>query len=92
VFWTSALELGLKWSGSGGVLLKQYEYQRYCCRRLQSGSKEKMYSGTLDCWRKIAANEGMNAFFKGAGSNILRGTGGAIVLVLYDEIKKYLSE
>lgn len=58
---------------------------------MQSGAKEKMYAGTLDCWRKIAANEGMNAFFKGAGSNILRGTGGAIVLVLYDEIKKVLS-
>lgn len=58
---------------------------------MQSGSKEKMYSGTLDCWRKIAANEGMSAFFKGAGSNILRGTGGAIVLVLYDEIKKVLA-
>lgn len=61
------------------------------CRGVQSGSKEKMYAGTLDCWRKIAANEGMGAFFKGAGSNILRGTGGAIVLVMYDEIKKLLS-
>eukprot|EP01025_Chloroclados_australasicus_P016609 TRINITY_DN1836_c0_g1_i3.p1 TRINITY_DN1836_c0_g1~~TRINITY_DN1836_c0_g1_i3.p1 ORF type:complete len:373 (-),score=46.79 TRINITY_DN1836_c0_g1_i3:293-1411(-) len=57
---------------------------------MQSGSKERMYNGTLDCWQKIAANEGMGAFFKGAGSNILRGTGGAIVLVLYDEIKKLL--
>lgn len=57
---------------------------------MQSGSKEKMYSGTIDCWRKIAANEGTSAFFKGAGSNIIRGTGGAIVLVMYDEIKKVL--
>lgn len=59
---------------------------------MQSGSKEKMYTGTLDCWRKIAAQEGTGAFFKGAGSNILRGTGGAIVLVMYDEIKKYLND
>jgi hypothetical protein len=57
---------------------------------MQSGSKDKMYAGTIDCWRKIAANEGMSAFFKGAGSNIIRGTGGAIVLVMYDEIKKVL--
>lgn len=57
---------------------------------VQSGAKEKMYSGTMDCARQILANEGAGAFFKGAGSNILRGTGGAIVLVLYDEIKKYL--
>jgi len=56
---------------------------------MQSGRKggDVMYKGTLDCWRKIAANEGGAAFFKGAFSNVLRGTGGAIVLVLYDEIK-----
>jgi len=56
---------------------------------MQSGRKgaEVMYTGTLDCWKKIAKNEGTNAFFKGAFSNVLRGTGGALVLVLYDEIK-----
>jgi len=56
---------------------------------MQSGRKggEIMYTGTLDCWRKIASQEGTGAFFKGAFSNILRGTGGALVLVLYDEIK-----
>lgn len=42
---------------------------------------ERQYSGTLDCWRKVAANEGMGAFFKGALSNVLRGAGGAFVLV-----------
>lgn len=47
-----------------------------------------MYTGTLDCWRKIAKDEGGKAFFKGAWSNVLRGMGGAFVLVLYDEIKK----
>lgn len=58
---------------------------------MQSGRKEgRQYSGTFDCWKKVAANEGVGAFFKGAGSNVLRGTGGAIVLVMYDEIKKYL--
>eukprot|EP01026_Neomeris_dumetosa_P031639 TRINITY_DN25076_c2_g1_i1.p1 TRINITY_DN25076_c2_g1~~TRINITY_DN25076_c2_g1_i1.p1 ORF type:complete len:350 (-),score=42.48 TRINITY_DN25076_c2_g1_i1:225-1274(-) len=49
---------------------------------------EKMYKGQLDSWYKIAAQEGVPAFFKGAFSNILRGTGGALVLVLYDEFKK----
>lgn len=49
-----------------------------------------MYTGTMDCWRKIAKNEGSNAFFKGALSNVLRGMGGAFVLVLYDELKKVL--
>lgn len=57
---------------------------------MQSGGKEKMYNGTIDCWKKIAANEGSGAFFKGALSNVLRGAGGALVLVLYDEIKKVI--
>jgi len=59
---------------------------------MQSGRKggEVMYSGTLDCWRKIAKNEGAGAFFKGAFSNVLRGTGGALVLVMYDEIQVLL--
>ena len=57
---------------------------------MQAGRKDVLYTGTLDCWRKIAANEGPAAFFKGAGSNVLRGTGGALVLAGYDEIKKYI--
>ncbi|KAK3894183.1 hypothetical protein Pcinc_002040 [Petrolisthes cinctipes] len=59
---------------------------------MQSGRKggDIMYKNTIDCWRKIAKNEGTNAFFKGAFSNVLRGTGGALVLVLYDEIQVVL--
>lgn len=59
---------------------------------MQSGLPvaERQYSGTLDCWAKIASQEGMGAFFKGALSNVIRGAGGAIVLVMYDEIKKVL--
>jgi len=59
---------------------------------MQSGRKgaDIMYSGTIDCWKKIAKNEGGAAFFKGAFSNVLRGTGGALVLVLYDEIQVFL--
>eukprot|EP00968_Pinguiococcus_pyrenoidosus_P006952 scaffold462_cov195-Pinguiococcus_pyrenoidosus.AAC.22 len=60
-------------------------------RRLQMQSNkpksEWVYSGTLDCFAKIAANEGMGAFFKGAGANALRTVGSAMVLVLYGEIK-----
>ncbi|XP_026702789.1 ADP/ATP translocase 1 [Athene cunicularia] len=59
---------------------------------MQSGRKgaDIMYKGTIDCWKKIAKDEGSKAFFKGAWSNVLRGMGGAFVLVLYDEIKKYV--
>jgi len=59
---------------------------------MQSGRAKAdiLYTGTADCWKKIYKNEGGSAFFKGAFSNVLRGTGGALVLVLYDELKKVL--
>lgn len=59
---------------------------------MQAGraASEIQYKSTLDCWKKIAVNEGPKAFFKGAMSNIIRGSGGALVLVLYDEIQKAL--
>jgi len=58
---------------------------------MQGGRKitERHYSGYADCVRKIYLREGgMGAFYKGALSNVLRGFGGAIVLVLYDELKR----
>ncbi len=56
---------------------------------MQSGraKSDMMYKGTLDCWAKIYKSEGGGAFFKGALSNVFRGTGGALVLVFYDELK-----
>jgi solute carrier family 25 (adenine nucleotide translocator) protein 4/5/6/31 len=54
---------------------------------MQSGRQDVLYKGTLDCWIKIAKNEGPKAFFKGAFSNVIRGSGGALVLVLYDQIQ-----
>ncbi|CAB3377619.1 Hypothetical predicted protein [Cloeon dipterum] len=59
---------------------------------MQSGRAKAdiLYKNTLHCWATIYKKEGGNAFFKGAFSNVLRGTGGAFVLVLYDEIKALL--
>lgn len=56
---------------------------------MQSGraKSDRMYKNTIDCWVKISKSEGSKAFFKGALSNVFRGTGGALVLVLYDELK-----
>jgi len=73
-----------------GILSYPFDTVR---RRLmmQSGSKEKLYNGTIDAFIKISKKEGMGAFFKGAFSNVLRGVGGAVVLVLYDEIKEIIN-
>ncbi|MCP3662145.1 MAG: hypothetical protein GY696_06555 [Gammaproteobacteria bacterium] len=57
---------------------------------MQSGRGEVEYKGTLDCFAKIAAKEGVGAFFKGCLSNVIRGTGGALVLVFYTKIQAYL--
>lgn len=53
---------------------------------MQSGRKDVIYKGTIDCFKKIYAKEGgFKPFFKGALSNVFRGAGAAIVLVGYDE-------
>jgi len=63
-------------------------------RRLQMQSEkppeEQLYKGTMDCFKKIAADEGMGALYKGFVANIFRSVGGALVLVIYDRSKKYL--
>jgi len=55
-------------------------------RKDASGKKEVLYNGTLDCFAKIIKNEGGKALFKGAASNVLRGMGASIVLVMNDEL------
>ena len=58
---------------------------------MQSGRKDVMYTGTMDCFSKIYNNEGgIKSFFKGAGSNVIRGTGGALVLVIYNKVQAYM--
>jgi len=52
---------------------------------MMSGEGEKMYSGTVDCWKKIIRDEGMKGMFKGNATNVLRSIGCALVLVGYDE-------
>jgi len=63
-------------------------------RRLQMESEkaaeDKIYKGAAHCFQKIMKEEGTSALFKGAGANVLRGTGAALVLVLYGEAKNYM--
>jgi len=63
-------------------------------RRLQieasKPKKDQIYNGMQDCFNKILKTEGPKGFFKGALANVLRGTGAAIVLVMYDEIMNFV--
>ena len=74
---------------SAGILSYPLDTVR---RRLmmQSGRKDILYRGTIDCFRVILRDEGAKAFFKGSASNVIRGTGGALVLVFYDKIQAAL--
>jgi len=55
---------------------------------MQAGRADIMYTGTLDCAKKILANEGLPAFWKGNLSNVFRSIGSSLVLVLFDEFKQ----
>lgn len=64
-------------------------------RRLQMQSEkpveEHIYKGTVDCFKRVAAEEGLMAgLYKGFAANIVRSIGGALVLVFYDRAKIYL--
>ncbi len=53
------------------------------------GGKPK-YKGVVDCFRKVVKKEGTAGLFTGATANLLRGIGASVVLVLYDDMKKFL--
>ncbi|KAJ3260842.1 hypothetical protein HK103_007405 [Boothiomyces macroporosus] len=65
-------------------------------RRLQMQSEkpinERIYNGTFDCFKKIVKNEGVTALFKGAGANVFRSVGAALVLVLYGEVQAIIKQ
>jgi solute carrier family 25 (adenine nucleotide translocator) protein 4/5/6/31 len=52
---------------------------------MQSGRKDVLYSGTLDCFRKMYRNEGgIRSFFKGFSVSLLQALGGSLVLMGYE--------
>merc|ERR1711907_31453 len=64
-------------------------------RRMQMQSEkpaeEHIYKGTMHCFQKIAADEGLvKGLYKGFIANVVRSVGGALVLVLYERSKMYL--
>jgi solute carrier family 25 (adenine nucleotide translocator) protein 4/5/6/31 len=56
---------------------------------MQSGKKVKLYENSFDCWRTILRSEGASSLYKGALSNSLRCTSGALILAIYYEVVKY---
>mmetsp|Transcript_9497 Transcript_9497/g.14643 ORF Transcript_9497/g.14643 Transcript_9497/m.14643 type:complete len:178 (+) Transcript_9497:325-858(+) len=57
---------------------------------MQAGRRDVLYRSTGHCVQCILRTEGLAGFYKGLGANILRGVGGALLLVCYDEIEGHL--
>ena len=55
---------------------------------MTAGQTTGKYQSSLECAKDLVAREGMRAFFKGAGVNIVRGVAGAGVLSGSDKLKK----
>lgn len=58
-------------------------------RMMMQTGKQKVFQSSWDCAKSIWTTSGYRGFFSGALSNIYRGVGGALVLVLYDQLNKY---
>ena len=77
----------LGWGVTVTAGLASYPIDTIRRRMMMTSGEGEKYSGSIDCARKILANEGMKSFFKGAAANILRGVAGAGVLALYDKLQ-----
>lgn len=56
---------------------------------MQSGQKGVHFKSTFDCVQQIYEHEGIQGFWKGNFSNIIRSFGSALCLVIFDEFQKY---
>uniref|UniRef100_A0A914HQ74 ADP/ATP translocase n=1 Tax=Globodera rostochiensis TaxID=31243 RepID=A0A914HQ74_GLORO len=57
---------------------------------LEAGREYKQYSTQWQCWSTVCRTEGVRALYKGALSNSLRCTSGALILAIYYEVLKYI--
>jgi len=48
---------------------------------------DRIYKGSVDCFKQVLAKEGMKGMYKGMIPELFRGVGGSLVIVGYDRIK-----
>jgi solute carrier family 25 (adenine nucleotide translocator) protein 4/5/6/31 len=72
-----------------GIVSYPFDTIRRRLMMKSGGGSTEQYDGTIDCFTKIIKKEGMGGLFNGALSNVFRGTGAAMVLVLYDWLGKF---
>merc|ERR1719267_522066 len=78
-------------AASGSVVLTQ---PQDCVKsRMQGEEAKRMYSGTMDCFMKMAKNEGPKAFFAGAIPRMVQvGMTSGISFALFPVISKLLNK
>lgn len=57
---------------------------------LRGGGADRLYTSSLDCLQKIYQSGGIRAFYRGFVVSSMRSFGGALSLVLFDNITKHL--
>lgn len=77
----------LGWAVTVTAGLISYPIDTIRRRMMMAAGKEAKYSGSISCGLHILRHDGIPAFFKGAGANILRGVAGAGVLAIYGQIE-----
>jgi len=84
--------LGYAVTVSAGLLSYPLDTVRRRMMMTSGGKYSGKYNGSIDCFGKVLREEGWRALYKGAGSNILRGLAGALVLVGFDYCKNFYLE
>lgn len=59
--------------------------------QISSSSGNKWMNGR-ECLRHILKTEGWKGLFSGLSVNLVRGISGALLLVFYDDVKKFLKQ
>jgi len=87
------------WAQFSVILAELISYPGDTIKRklfMQSLKENKSYSTIRKCFSTIYEKEGIKGFWLGSYSNILRGVGSSLCLLLYDEIKhvqhKYINK
>ena len=72
-------------------LAQMFSYPLDTTRRylhLRGGGVDKLYSGTMDCCKKMYSAHGWSIFYRGFLASNIRSIGGAFSLVVFDSISK----
>ena len=75
------------WAQAAVIIAEQISYPGDTLKRklfMQACKQTREYSGALDCLVKVYKKDGINGLWKGSYSNILRGIGSSLCLILYD--------